>query len=295
VSAGTGISYNSGTGAISSTITQYTDTNARGAISKTGTKGSYDSGTGAFDFSNIANVTLSANAPGSPNIGDQWIDDADGKTYLYFNDGSSNQWVEQASGTVISSLVESVAGSTGAISNAMIASAVSGQDLGTPSAIVLTNASGTANNLTANIANFINVTDDTTTNATRYPIFANATSGNITEQVSSTKFTFNPSTGQLTATDLNSSSDARLKKDVATVTSALDKVDALRGVTFTWKDSNVKSIGLIAQEVKEVLPEIISTDDDGFMGIRYTNVIGVLVEAIKELKADFEAYKKTHP
>jgi len=45
--------------------------------------------------------------------------------------------------------------------------------LGTPSAIVLTNATGTANNLTANIANFISISDDTTTNATRYPIFLN--------------------------------------------------------------------------------------------------------------------------
>ena len=167
--------------------------------------------------------------------------------------------------------------------------------LGTPSAIVLTNASGTANNLTANIANFINVTDDTSTNATRYLIFANGTSGAITEQVSSSKLTFNPSTGQLTATDLNSSSDKRLKKNIKTVTSALDTVGALRGVTFEWKEGNAKSIGLIAQEVKEVLPEIVSSDENGYLGIRYSNMVGILVEAIKELKADFEAYKKTHP
>jgi hypothetical protein len=68
-------------------------------------------------------------------------------------------------------------------------------NLGTPSAVVLTNASGTANNLTANIANFISITDDTSTNATRYPIFANGTSGAVVEQVSSTKLFFNPSTG----------------------------------------------------------------------------------------------------
>jgi len=441
VSAGTGIGYDSGTGVISSTITQYTDTNARAALSINGSKGQYNSSTGVFDFANIANVTVSASAPGSPNIGDQWIDADDGKTYLYFNDGTSSQWVEQATGTIVSSLVESVGGSTGAISNAMIASsltgqtvslanltvtgtltaiqttnteitdkniliakgaansaaadgagitvdgagatfnyvhantswtsstdfdlasgkvyeinntpvisatglgpnvlasnltsvgtissgtwqgssiattytaakvttvagssgaisnamiasAVSGQDLGTPSAIVLTNASGTANNLTANIANFITVTDDTSTNATRYIMFANGTSGAVTEQVSSSKLTFNPSTGQLTATDLNSSSDKRLKKNIKTVTSALDTVNALRGVTFDWKEGNGKAIGLIAQEVQAVLPEIVSADDNGYLGIRYNNVVGVLVEAIKELKAEFEAYKKTHP
>jgi hypothetical protein len=101
--------------------------------------------------------------------------------------------------------------------------------------------------------------------------------------------------GQVTAADINSSSDKRLKKNIKTVTSALDTVNALRGVTFDWKEGNGKAIGLIAQEVQEVLPEIVSTDDNGYLGIRYTNVVGVLVEAIKELKADFEAYKKTHP
>jgi hypothetical protein len=273
----------------------YTNARVRSAISLTGTKGNYNSSTGVFDLANIANVTVSVNPPGGPNIGDIWIDEDDGKTYLYFNDNTSSQWVEQATGTVISTLITSVAGSTGDISNAMIATGLSGQNLGTPSGIVLTNATGTAANLTANIANFINVTDDTTTNATRYPIFANGTSGNITEQVSSSKLTFNPSTGLLTSTDYNSSSDKRLKKKIKTVGSALDKINALRGVTFTWKDSNTDSIGMIAQEVQEVLPEVVTTDDDGFMGIKYTNMIGVLIEAIKELKADFEEYKKTHP
>jgi hypothetical protein len=101
--------------------------------------------------------------------------------------------------------------------------------------------------------------------------------------------------GQVTAADINSSSDSRLKKNIKTVKSALDTVNALRGVTFEWKEGNGKAIGLIAQEVQGVLPEIVSTDDNGYLGIRYTNVVGVLVEAIKELKADFEAYKKTHP
>jgi hypothetical protein len=139
------------------------------------------------------------------------------------------------------------------------------------------------------------VVDDTSTNATYYPMLAQGTSGNTAPKVSSTKLTFNPSSGLLTSTDYNSSSDKRLKKNIKTVTSALDTVNALRGVTFDWKEGNGKAIGLIAQEVQEVLPEIVSTDDNGYLGIRYTNVVGVLVEAIKELKADFEAYKKTHP
>jgi hypothetical protein len=434
ITAGTGITYDTANGVISASGT-YTDANARAALSITGTKGSYNSGTGVFDFANIANVTVSASAPSSPNFGDQWIDADDGKTYLYFNDGTSSQWVEQASGTVISSLVESVAGSTGAISNAMIASALTGQTVGLTAitatgnvngvnlsisgpgyvggvltvggnlivlgttttvssttlevadknltlakgaadssaadgaGITIDGASATFNYVHANTSWTSNqdlnlatgkvyeingtsvlsgstlgsgvtassltsvgtiatgtwqgsviattyggtgnssgyasggaasaatatVVDDTATNATYYPMLAQGTSGNTAPKVSSTKLTFNPSTGQLTATDLNSSSDKRLKKNIKTVTSALDTVDALRGVSFEWKEGNGKAIGLIAQEVQEVLPEIVSTDDNGYLSIRYNNVVGVLVEAIKELKADFEAYKKTHP
>ena len=165
-------------------------------------------------------------------------------------------------------------------------------NLGTPSAVVLTNASGTASALTANIANFINVTDDTTTNASRYIIFANGTSGAITEQVSSTKLFFNPSTGLLTSTDYNSSSDKRLKKNIKTVESALDKVIALRGVSFNWEEGGAKSIGLIAQETEKVLPEIVSQDENGFLGIKYNNLIGVLVEAIKDQQEQINILKK---
>ena len=239
VSAGTGISYDTANGVISSTITQYADANARVSLSITGTKGSYSNTTGVFNLTNIANVTVSANVPGSPNIGDVWFDDATGSEYLYFNDGSSSQWVEQSSGTTVSSIVESVGGVTGAVSNAQIASALTGQNLVNVSSISVT--------------------------------------GNVT------------AAGYVTA------SDKRLKKSIKTVSSALNTVGALRGVTFTWKDTNIKAIGMIAQEVEEVLPDIVTTDDDGYRGVRYTEVIGVLVEAIKELKADFEEYKKTHP
>ena len=164
--------------------------------------------------------------------------------------------------------------------------------LGTPTAIVLTNATGTASNLTANIANFINVTDDTTSNVTVYPIFANNTSGAITEQVSSTKLTFNPSTGLLTSTDYNSSSDMTLKQDITLIQNPLDIISQLTGFGFTWKDSKQKAYGLSAQEVEKVIPEIVKDRPDGTKGINYMNLTAFLIEAIKDLKQEVTELKK---
>ena len=165
-------------------------------------------------------------------------------------------------------------------------------NVGTPSYINLTNAVGTASNLTANIASFINVTDDTSTDATYYPIFANGTSGAITEQVSSTKLTFNPSTGLLTTTDYNSSSDMTLKQDFTPIQNPLDIISQLTGFGFTWKDSKQKAFGLSAQEVEKVIPEIVKDRPDGTKGINYMNLTAFLIEAIKDLKQEVEELKK---
>ena len=124
---------------------------------------------------------------------------------------------------------------------------------------------------------------DTTTNDTFYPLFTQTTSGTVTStNVANSKLTFNPSLGKLTATAVNSSSDENLKKDIATIENALEKVNQLRGVEFTWKDNNEKSMGLIAQELQKVFPELVSEDQNG-LSINYNGLIGVLIQAVKEL------------
>ncbi|NMB70532.1 MAG: hypothetical protein GYA22_00075, partial [Bacteroidales bacterium] len=82
----------------------------------------------------------------------------------------------------------------------------------------------------------------------------------------------------------NSLSDYRLKKDIRTITGALNKVKRLRGVTFQWKDEapDVQPhIGFIAQEMAEVVPEVVHTEG-GIYSVQYAPVTAVLVEAIKE-------------
>lgn len=86
-------------------------------------------------------------------------------------------------------------------------------------------------------------------------------------------------------------SDKRLKKDIEPITGALDKVQALNGVTFMYTDvnANARTAGLIAQEVQTVLPEAVIEDADGFLALGYSSIVGLLVESIKELTARVEA------
>ena len=102
-------------------------------------------------------------------------------------------------------------------------------------------------------------------------------------------------TGALTATgDVTAFSDITLKEDIEVIPNALDKVSQIRGVTFTRKDLDDKSrkSGVIAQEVEKVLPEVVSTTEDGTKTVAYGNLVGLLIESIKELKAEVEELKK---
>ena len=91
------------------------------------------------------------------------------------------------------------------------------------------------------------------------------------------------SNGDITAFN---SSDERLKDDIKLIPGALGKVEAINGVTFVWNDKSDKEgndVGVLAQQVEEVLPEVVVTRDDGYKAVRYDKVIPLLVEAIKEL------------
>jgi hypothetical protein len=146
----------------------------------------------------------------------------------------------------------------------------------------------------ATVTSGITLTDDTTSNATRYVLLTSATSGTITTaNVSSSKLTYNPSTGNLVATIHHSSSDERLKTDIQPIPDALIKISQINGVTYLRTDTpeTVRHTGVIAQEVEAVLPEVVAIGLDGYKVVAYGNMIGLLVEAIKELKAEVDALK----
>jgi hypothetical protein len=107
-------------------------------------------------------------------------------------------------------------------------------------------------------------------------------------------FTMNTADGSFTATgDIEANSDETLKENIETINDALLKVDELRGVYFDMKaNPGKRKTGVIAQEVERVLPEVVSTDpEDGIKSVAYGNVVGLLIEAIKELKEEVDQLK----
>ena len=87
--------------------------------------------------------------------------------------------------------------------------------------------------------------------------------------------------GIATAQTFDVNSDVRLKENIQIVDNPLDKVLRIEGVSFDWKKDKKRSIGVIAQNIEEVLPELVSGDD--VKSVNYDGLIGVLIEAIKEL------------
>ena len=89
-------------------------------------------------------------------------------------------------------------------------------------------------------------------------------------------------------------SDLRLKTDVSSLDRILDKLVALRGVRFKWRtgsDGDAYRIGLIAQEVERVLPEVIETGPDGMKGINEAGLVAAIITAIKEQQAELRALR----
>jgi hypothetical protein len=87
-------------------------------------------------------------------------------------------------------------------------------------------------------------------------------------------------TGTIEAAIFNSTSDINSKYNIKTIEDPISKVMNMRGVTFTWKHSDKPSMGLIAQEVEPIIPEVVNTDNNGKKSVSYDNIIGLLIASI---------------
>ena len=113
--------------------------------------------------------------------------------------------------------------------------------------------------------------------------------------------------GRVKSNGINETSDARLKKNITSLDNSLEKIMSLRGVSYKWKSPkelekenidptlspNAKrvEIGLIAQELEEVFPELVDTDNDGYKSVQYSKVVAVLIEAVKDQQKTINSLK----
>jgi len=256
------------------------------------------------------NITLS---PGGSGIVVSTVDvQLNAQTDLRFADSDSSNWVSfQAPATIASNVTWTLPAADG----------TNGQ-------VLSTNSTGGLSWITATVS----VTDQTASATTHYPLFTTASSGTISAtQVSTTKVSYQPSTGILTlggnqaasskttgtlvvtggvgisgalyvGADIYSyaSSDARLKENLSKIDNSLEKLLKISGYQYHWNkiaqemypERTMQDVGVIAQEVKEVIPSAVVERDDGYLAVRYDKLIPLLIEAVKSLKEEIDNMKR---
>lgn len=106
---------------------------------------------------------------------------------------------------------------------------------------------------------------------------------------SNSSLKINPSTATVTAENFNSASDLTLKENILNIDSPLDKLSKIKGVNFNWKKSGNKSMGVIAQDIEKVIPEIVSGEES--KNVNYNGLIGLLIECVKKQQEQIDELK----
>jgi hypothetical protein len=145
----------------------------------------------------------------------------------------------------------------------------------------------TNNNQLTNGAGYTTNTGDITGVTAGTNLNGGGSSGGVTLNLDSTITLTTVNAGTV-----NTTSDERAKDDITPITGALDKVQQLGGYSFTLKATDEKSSGVIAQEVQKVMPELVQEGAEGLLSVQYGNMVGLLIEAIKEQQAQIDELKQ---
>jgi hypothetical protein len=287
-----------------------------------------------------ASVSISTEPPADPNEGDLWYSSTLGRTFIYYVDVDSSQWVDAApfnipepdptpgktSGTFTATEGQTVFEYS--YKPGFIDVFLNGIRLNSSEFI---GSNGTSITLLqpASVNDIIDIVEYTmgigvtgpagplsnitqiSSSTTHYPLVVSGL-GSVSPFISTTSnyFSFIPSSGTLninqvvvsgvcTATDFNSTSDINLKTNIRKIDNPLEKVMQLNGVSFDWKETQEPSIGVIAQELEKVFPELVRQSDD-HKTVNYNGLIGVLIEGMKKqqeqiniLKEEIQLLKKS--
>lgn len=193
---------------------------------------------------------------------------------LRFADADSSNYVAfQAPATVTTNLIFTLPAIDGSASQALV-----------------TNGAGLLSFATVGAA----ISDNTSDSATNYLTFSPSTSGNLTAvRVSSTKLTFQPSTGTLSSTIFTETSSIALKENFTPIDDALEKILQLTAWIYDRKDGSQKrEAGLVVEQVYPIIPNVVTLDANGKpSSINYSRFSAYLIEAIKSLKTEIDEMK----
>ena len=124
-----------------------------------------------------------------------------------------------------------------------------------------------------------------------FTVTSNATSANTVSTIVARDASGNFTAGTITATDFNSTSDINLKTNIQTIENPINKLLEINGVTFKWIENEKASVGVIAQDVEKVFPELI-TNMGAHKVVNYNGLIGLLVECIKHQQKQIDELKE---
>ena len=264
-------------------VTRLTIANTVATFAVNVTAGTNSVTAGNLIVSTAANIPLVRNGNSNVNIV------ANGNVAISVA-GTSNILLAKSTGVDVTGTLAATSTVTGG--NLLLLNSYAGATEGAQITLAYANTSG----ITGGSANTWNV-DVATANSFR--IFRNTAGSSLVA------LDINESTGNFTVTGnilsanniiAYSTSDSRLKENIVPIENALDKIKKISGVMFDWKDGHEidrkHDTGLIAQEVEAVLPEVVVTRPNGFKAVRYEKVIGLVVQAIKELADQVDELKK---
>ncbi len=248
-------------------------------------------------------ITASANNYTHPNHSGHVTSSADGATTIASGVVTSTMIVD---GTIVAGDIASNAITTAKINADAVTAAKIGNDVINSEHYA---AGSIDNEHLANDAVTQFVVGDGSDNQTYYPLFVGSATGNLLPKTGS-NLTFNGSSGLLsvggaiTATgDITAfaSSDIALKENLINIPNPLEKISKISGYMFDWKDhkdpdvlGEGHDVGIIAQEIEKVLPEVVITRANGKKAVNYQKIIPLLVESIKELKTELDDLKSSN-
>ena len=262
-------------------------------LTHSGSVGDITCSTGALDIN--ASTLNVKNAGGSETMA---VFAGDGNVELYSNNTKRFETVTAGSKVPGTFEVTGVSTLTGLIT------ATNGINSGNTT-ITSGNYAHTSGSLTFDVAGGIILdTDDGVIDfkdaGTQFASFTNSSGNLIIESGSTTAATFSGAnvtfagtlaSGAITSSgDVTAFSDMRVKHDIETIEGALAKVSDMRGVYFK-RNNGEAGTGVIAQEIENILPEVVK--DGEYKSVAYGNMVGILIEAIKELKAEVEKLKES--